>query len=158
MKGPLSCGFALAALLAGAAHAADPVDEALQRLRHADRTHAWQARGALRIDIDADGRPDYVFLSQDAHAATVGLVLGRTDRAVSVRSFAIADSTEDSLCAAPASIDSESLDYDPYDTPGSIAGFQRRRNGTGFILGGGECDVFHFFWNADTHALDWWRL
>jgi hypothetical protein len=112
----------------------------------------------LKIDIDSDGKPDYVFLSQDAKSATVGLVMGEKGHGVLVQTFPIGDPSQDSLCAAPAAIAKESLDYDPKDSVGAIPGFRRTKSGVGFILGGGECDVFHFFWNTSTNKLDWWRL
>ena len=132
--------------------------DALKRLQSASPDHVWDRGRALKIDIDSDGRPDYVFLSQNSQSATIGLVLGKKGLGVLVRTFPIGDPSQDSLCAAPAGIAKESLDYDPYDRVGAISGFRRSKAGTAFTLGGGECDVFHFFWNSKTNNLDWWRL
>lgn len=132
--------------------------DALKSLQKASPDHIWDRESALKVDIDSDGKPDYVFLSQDSRSATVGLVLGQRGLRVIVQTFPIGDTSQDSLCAAPAGIGKESLDYDPTDAVGPIAGFRRSRVGTAFILGGGECDVFHFFWNTETNKLDWWRL
>jgi hypothetical protein len=132
--------------------------DALKRLQRASPNHMWDRSGALTIDIDSDGKPDYVFLSQDSKSATIGLVLGKRGLRVLVRSFPMGDPLQDGLCATPAGIAKESLDYDPTDDVGANAGFRRSKTGTGFILGGGECDVFHFFWNTKTDNLDWWRL
>jgi len=144
------------ALLATGVHATEA--DALKLLQRASPNFVWDPSSALKIDIDADGKPDYVFLSQDAKSATVGLVLGKAGRSVLVQTFPIGDPSQDSLCAAPAGIARESLDHDPTDAVGAIPGFRRTKSGVGFILGGGECDVFHFFWNTKTNKLDWWRL
>jgi hypothetical protein len=144
------------ALLAAGAQATEA--DALKLLQSASPNRVWDPSSALKIDIDSDGKPDYVFLSQDAKSATVGLVMGQKGHRVLVQTFPIGDPSQDSLCAAPAGIAKESLDYDPTDAVGAIPGFRRTKSGVGFILGGGECDVFHFFWNTRTNNLDWWRL
>ncbi len=132
--------------------------DALKQLQKASPDHIWDRNSALQIDIDSDGRPDCVFLSQDLKSATVGLVLGQSGHRVLVQTFPIGDPSQDSLYAAPARIGKELLDYDPTDATGPISGFMRSKTGTAFILSGGECDVFHFFWNTKTNNLDWWRL
>lgn len=117
--------------------------DALKQLQKASPDHIWDRGSALKIDIDSDGKPDYVFLSQDPKYATVGLVLGQSGHKVLVHTFPIGDPSQDSLCAAPAGIGKESLDYDLTDAAGLVSGFMRSKTGTAFILGGGECDVFH---------------
>ncbi|AIF45961.1 hypothetical protein [Dyella japonica] len=153
----IRCGLVLAlALLATCVLASE--SDALTRLQRTSSGHIWDRDSVLKIDIDSDGKPDYVFLSQDSKSASVGLVLGQRGRRVIVHTFPIGDPSQDSLCAAPAGIAKESLDYDPTDEVGAISGFRRSKAGTAFILGEGECDLFHFFWNTKTNNLDWWRL
>jgi len=84
------------ALLATGVHATEA--DALKLLQRASPNFVWDPSSALKIDIDADGKPDYVFLSQDAKSATVGLVLGKAGRSVLVQTFPIGDPSQDSLC------------------------------------------------------------
>lgn len=119
---------------------------------------AWNKATALRIDIDSDGKPDYVFLTQDAKSASLGLVLGGHGRQVITKTFGIGGQSQSDLCSGTASIVAESLDYDPTDEAGTVAGFRRSKSGSSFALHGGECDAFHFYWNATTKDLAWWRL
>lgn len=133
--------------------------DALKRLQSVAPDHAWDSRHALIIDIDADGAPDYVFLTQTPRAATIGLVLGKQGHRLVVRTIPIGDPVQDSLCAAPAAIGKESLNYvPPFEAVGVLPGFRRSKTGMSFELAGGECDAFHFFWNVQTNNLDYWRL
>ena len=158
MSVTIRCGLAALALALLSTNVLASEADALKRLQQASPDHIWDSASALRIDIDSDGKPDYVFLSQDSKSATVGLVLGKMGAGVLVQTFPIGDPSQDSLCSAPAGISRESLNYDPTDAVGEIPGFKRSRTGVAFLLGGGECDVFHFFWNTVTKKLDWWRL
>jgi hypothetical protein len=130
---------------------------ALNRLRQHSPDRAWSP-DALRVDIDGDRLPDFVFIAQDSASVSVAIVLGRKTRQVTIETFAVASSDQNALCAMPASIVSESLDYDPTDAVGVLSGFVRSKHSTGFILSDGQCDPFHFFWNKTQQRLDWWRL
>ena len=98
---------------------ADETD-AMSLLHHAAPSNDWGADTALKIDIDADGKPDYVFLSQDQNTATVGLVLGSKGNSISVKAFSIGGHQQNGLCEGPATIGAESLDYLPYDSVGAV--------------------------------------
>lgn len=130
---------------------------ALSRLKQHNARLAWSPK-PIQVDIDCDGKQDYVFLAQDAESASVGVVLGREAASISVRRFAVSSSDQDDLCAVPATIEPESMDYDPTDAVGKLPGFVRSKQCTAFVLSDGQCDPFHFFWNKKTGRLDWWRL
>lgn len=135
--------------------AADQRRQALQRLQHHAPQPHWQAKSALRVDIDCDGRPDYVFLAQTPRQAVVGIVFGRPGLAPFTQRIAIGDPQQDSLCAGPAEIVSESLRDLP---PDGAAGFRTSPTCLAFRLTGGECDAFHFYWDAESKRASWWRL
>lgn len=133
--------------------------DALQKLQQAFPNEKWDKKTSLKIDIDCDGKKDLVFLSQTPNYAYVGLVLGRKNGpTVFTQRIAIGDPKQDSLCAAPAEIGTESLDYDPTEMVGETPGFKTSKSCKAFVLAGGECDMFHFFWNHRDNKLDWWRL
>jgi hypothetical protein len=130
---------------------------ALSRLKQHNARLAWSPN-PIKVDIDCDGKQDYVFLAQDAESASVGVVLGRNTTSITVRRFGVSSSDQDELCAVPATIAPEPLDYDPTDAVGKLPGFARSKQCTAFVLSDGQCDPFHFFWNKKTGRLDWWRL
>lgn len=134
-------------------------NDALEKLKNVLPNEKWDEKTAFEIDIDCDGKSDFVFLSQTQDYAQVGLVLGRKNgQSVATQKIAIGDPKQDSLCAAPAEIGTESLDYDPAQMVGDTPGFQPSKTCKAFVLAGGECDMFHFFWNHKENKLDWWRL
>ena len=114
--------------------------QAIAMLRAAAPQNEWRAETALKIDIDSDEKPDYVFLSQDQRTAPVGLVLGSQGNPLSTKSFSIGDPQQNGLCQGPATIEVETLDYLPYDSDGAVPGFERSKRGMSFHLAGGECD------------------
>jgi hypothetical protein len=132
---------------------------AFERLKKIAPKADWAVEKALKVDIDCDGKRDYVFLSQNQKYAQIGLVLGRKDgQSVFIQKIPFNKPNQDSLCEAPASIESESLDYDPTGAVGELPGFVPSKSCSSFILAGGECDVFHFFWNHKNNKPEWWRL
>lgn len=149
-------GVALATFASLAVADAIEATKVLQKVAH--RT-PWNSKSAITVDIDCDGKADYVLLSQTKDRATVGLVLGKAKgQKVFVQNIAIAKPMQESLCASPAELESESLDYDPTDAVGKLPGFKPSETCSAFILSGGECDSFHFYWDHQHHRLTWWRL
>ncbi|MFC4526353.1 hypothetical protein ISN76_18970 [Dyella halodurans] len=127
-------------------------------LERSSAGNGWDKASAAQVDIDSDGKPDYVFLRQDATSATVALILGAQEHRVITRTFRIGGQSQSDLCSGPVSITVESLDYDPMDEPGAIGGFRRSKAGVSFALVDGECDAFHFYWDVAKKDLAWWRL
>lgn len=133
--------------------------EALKKLKQTVPKTKWSEKTALKIDIDCDGKSDYVFLSQNREAAQVGLVLGRNKgKSVFTQKIAFKGDSQNCLSIPPAIIMTESLDYDPTDAVGELPGFIRSKSCNAFALGAGGSDAFHFFWNHKHDKLEWWRL
>jgi hypothetical protein len=155
MRNKVAILFLLALPLSAAAgHVAADRATAFAKLKEASPGLRWQAKTSLKIDVNADGIADFVFLKQNLHSATVGVVLGNR-RSVYIKTLPIADPSQESICAGPASIWVESLSDEPdADAPG----FVKSKAGTSFGLGGGECDAFHFYWDAQKKEITWWRL
>ncbi len=118
----------------------------------------WQAISELAADLDCDGRPDHALLGRHSGNVYVGVVLS-SERKPQVLGFAVDPGIQNAICAEPAVLSVESLDYDPPEEMGSIAvaGFRRSKRCKGLRLEGGECDSIHFFWNHKTRRLEWWR-
>jgi len=117
----------------------------------------WEAASELTGDIDCDGRPDQALLGRRDGRVWVGVVVSSKSRP-EILTFAVGGAgIQDMICAEPAVLRIESLDYDPKKAAGRIDGFRRSKRCKGLRLSGGDCDSIHFFWNHRTGELDWWR-
>jgi hypothetical protein len=129
---------------------------ALERLSEAQPDVHWETKSGLRADVDCDGGPDQAFLGRSGNRVYVG-VIRATVRKAEIADFAVDAAIQRAICAEPAKLVVESLDYDPTEAVGSIDGFHRSRTCRGLELSGGQCDSVHLFWNHASKSLDWWR-
>ena len=117
----------------------------------------WESISELAADLDCDGRPDRALLGRHSGTIYVGVLLS-SKREPQLFGFAVDPGIQNAICAEPAVLTIESLDYDPKEEGvGPIAGFRRSKRCKGLRLEGGECDSIHFFWNHKTRRLEWWR-
>ena len=149
--------FCLLALLALSVSAWANEKAAFDTLKQVSPHLPWDAQSALAIDIDCDQHGDYAFLSQGDDKATIGIVLGREKNPkVYTQTIAMGNGANE-LCPGKASIQVESLDYNPkYVTWKTVKGFTRSTC-KAFRLASEKCESFHFFWDADKNAPSWWR-
>ena len=129
---------------------------ALDRLSAAVPAVQWDAKSGLRADLDCDGRVDQAFLGRNSGRVYVGVVRAAATKP-EILDFAVDAGIQEAICAEPARLVVESLDYDPTDAVGQVDGFRRSRTCRGLELSGGECDSIHLFWNHASKSLDWWR-
>jgi hypothetical protein len=58
---------------------------------------------------------------------------------------------------ASATLQAESLDYDPKEDPGYVlSGFQRSKTCKGLNLSDGKIDSAHIYWNHESLRFDDW--
>jgi hypothetical protein len=146
------------ALIAGASgDALAQETPAFQALAAYEPEVRWDASSELSADINCDGRPDQALLGRREGKVYVGLVVSGRARP-EILGFGIGGAVQDTICAEPAVLRVESLDYDPKKAGGRLDGFRRSKRCKGLRLSGGQCDSIHFFWNHRTKELDWWRL
>ncbi|MCE9633686.1 MAG: hypothetical protein K8Q92_05830 [Methylophilales bacterium] len=131
--------------------------KAFNRLTKATPTVAWPKK-AIEIDIDCDGKKDYVFSAQTEKSVSVGVVLGNSKRKPESFTFDVNRDRQDAVCALPVRIEPEAQDFDPTEDIGEIPGFVRSKTCHAFALVNEECDSFHFYWNHSTKLIEWWRL
>ena len=117
----------------------------------------WEAESEVTADVDCDGRPDQALLGRRDGKVFVGLVVSSKVRP-EILAFSVGGGIQDAICAEPAALKVESLDYDPRKSVGRLDGFRRSKRCKGLRLSGGQCDSIHFFWNHKKDELDWWRL
>ena len=130
---------------------------AVKRLRLADRLVHWDEQSVLSVDVDCDGRVDSAFVGRSDSAMYVGVVTNTRIPAEVLRFGLHGNAVQDAVCSDKAKLTVESLDYDPTDAVGALAGFQRSRVCRGLNLGEEDCDSIHLYWNHESHHLDWWR-
>jgi hypothetical protein len=102
---------------------------ALERLSAAVSGVQWDAKSGLRADLDCDGRADQAFLDRSAGRVYVGVIRAAATKP-EILDFAVDAGIQEAICAEPAKLVVESLDYDPTDAVGPIDGF-RRSQGSG---------------------------
>jgi len=146
------------ALLVPSLCAAQTEREALDSLRAANPGIRWEAH-ATRLDFDCDSAIDYAFLGRASRHIYVAVFLTRT-RKVTGLQFGISAGVQAAICAEPASLTAESLDFDPSTSEeiGPLEGFRRSASCKGLELSGGECDPIHLYWNHTQGRMSWWRL
>jgi hypothetical protein len=132
-------------------------ESALQHRSAARPEVRWDAKSGVRADFDCDERPDRAFLGRNAGRVYVGLVRAAGQKP-EILEFAVSAAVQEAICAEPAKLAIESLDYDPTEAVGTIDGFRRSRTCKGLRLSGGECDSIHLFWNHASKSLDSWPL
>ena len=111
---------------------------------------------ALSGDIDCDGRPDQAVLGRRDGKVFVGVVVSSKSRP-EILGFAVGASIHDAICAEPAALQVESLNYTPKKSAGRIEGFRRSTRCEGLRLAAAQCESIHVFWNHKIDELDWWR-
>ena len=141
--------------VAAVAHAQDTA--AFRALATFEPGVRWEAASELTADIDCDGRSDQALLGRGDGRVYVGVIVSSRMRP-EILGFGVGSAVHDAICAEPAVLRVESLDYDPKKAGGRVDGFRRSKRCKGLRLSGGACDSIHFFWNHRTKELDWWRL
>jgi hypothetical protein len=135
---------------------ASPSVDGLHRLAAAKPDVKWESATALSADFDCDGRADQAFLGRSGGRVFVGVV-GTARSQPAILDFAVGGGMQPAICAEPAVLSIESLDYDPGEAVGEIDGFHRSKACKGLQLEGGQCDSLHLYWNHNTKRLEWWR-
>ncbi len=125
----------------------------LQSLSKAAPHVQWDAKSVTSGAIACDGGRDNAYLGRGKGNVYVGLVRTTKD-GPEILEFAVDPGRQDAICAEPATLAVESLDYDP---EGDVAGFQRSKVCKGLVLNDSQCDPIHIFWNRSTRHLSWWR-
>ena len=119
-------------------------------------TVKWDSGSRIFADINDDQKPDEVFLGRAKGRIYVGIVLGGTG-AVHTLDFAIDGGQQAAICAEPALLTTESMNYDPMPLVGRIPGLRSSDRYFGLRLSGGGCDAIHIYWDFEPNEPRWWR-
>ena len=129
--------------------------QSISALHAANARVSWDSV-ALRADFDGDGKTDYAHLGRAGGRIYVGIVFGGSHR-VEILDFAISGAEQRAICGEPATLVTESADYDPATDIGPLPGFRRSKTAKGLRLSGGDCDPVHMYWDHDQKHMNWWR-
>jgi hypothetical protein len=127
---------------------------ALDVLRAREPKTTWDARSALRADLDRDGVEDHALAGLRKDRFVVGIVqgpIGPGSRHWTLE-FPWGPGSQDSLCSRNARIRLEDLDED------HAAESAKAKKGKGIALYDDLCDAFHIYWDPDSKRFEWWRL
>ena len=105
---------------------------------------AVASQSTITLDLNGDGKPDTVRLSQTSSSVTVRITYGGAARSPQEFHFSVDSGAEDGLCRLPAHLAAESTN--------------RSKTHEGFALVDEACDSFHFYWDASAKRVYWWRL
>ena len=132
-------------------------DAPLRALRAAYPLVTWET-ASVHGDFDCDSVPGDARIGRYRGHLFVGLYFaGR--KQVDILEFAVSAAVQQAICAEPATLTTESLDFDPSAAGvGPLPGFHRSVSCKGLRLAGGECDPVHIYWNHDQRQITWWRL
>jgi hypothetical protein len=150
----------LCVALVAIAASTEKANELLQLVSKRMTNVEWDKESIIEVDINCDGKKDYAILGKSKQGVTVALVVGPVSKKSRIESFEFlaGKHSQDSLCQLPAILQTESLDYDPTEAVGKLPGFKPSKKCMAFVLADDACDSFHFYWNHQANALDWWRL
>ena len=84
----------------------------LERIKIAVPNAVWVEPSTAKDDFDCDGRADIAYLGRDESDVLVGIVAASKDDPRILR-FGVAAGRQDAICAEPAILRIESMDYDP---------------------------------------------
>ena len=134
---------------------ANPSD-AMKTLTQIAPQTQWDAKNAIEVDIDCDQQKDYVFLHQADGKVTIGMVLGKDLNKAYLSKISMVNDKKEA-CVDAATIQPESLDYNPkFVTGKSVDGFKRSQC-FAFRLSSEKCEPYHFYWNTTQDRPAWWR-
>lgn len=141
------------------ADSTETTNEVLQLVSKRMTDVKWDKKSIIEVDINCDGKKDYAILGKSKQGVTVSLVVGPVSKKSRIESFEFhVGNSQDNLCQLPATLQVESLDYDPTEAVGKLPGFKPSKKCMAFVLSDDACDSFHFYWDHQANALTWWRL
>jgi hypothetical protein len=127
---------------------------ALEVLRIREPETQWDAKSALRADLDQDGVDDHALAGIRGDRFVVGIVQGPAGSGSRhwALEFPWTTGSQEALCSRNARIKVEDLEEDGRAEPA------RGKPGKGINLYDGDCDDFHIYWDPESKRFDWWRL
>ena len=123
-------------------------------------TMVWDANSLLDVDINCDGKTDYVVMGQNEERVAVALLIGPISKSsyVHYKDFVVGSGAEDVICKLPITLELDTLDYDNEDEDiKELPGFRTSTRCLTFALTDDGCGTLHFYWNHGAKSLSSWR-
>ena len=120
---------------------------------------ATQGPEPLRVDLDGDGTPESIRLTQESTQVVVTVESKTVAGGSQTLNFGVDPARQDAVCGLPVTLTPAATDCAPealgtQALPGCIAKPAARS----LTLSDGQCDAIHLYWNHDTRRLAWWRM
>ncbi|MCC8361622.1 hypothetical protein LK996_00800 [Lysobacter sp. A6] len=111
--------------------------------------------GALRVDLNGDGKAEAVTVKQSPKTITLD-VQSNVSGEPQTLEFGVDRARQDAVCKSPVELKVVDLLCDPMDEP--LSGCKVGNGAKGLILVDGECDPIQLYWDHENEKLTWWRL
>lgn len=124
---------------------------------HQVATYEWPPSLTVELDLDRNGQVDSAQLG--IALESVGLRVTVNSKPLPIIDIPVDGSKEFGIC--PGSLPSISLTAQsdaPLNALGETPrGYDICEDCIEIVVGGGECDPLHFYWDTTTNQLVWWR-
>ena len=115
----------------------------------------WRASKAKSADVTCDGKPDTVVFGTAKKSIWVGVLPGGGGKPQTMQ-FGLGRGSQDSFCAEPERITTSPIACSD-EQMGRFPGCKVVKGCRDFTVEDGDCDSFHFYWDADKKMVRWWR-
>lgn len=122
-----------------------------------DDTYDWTRLPAVEVDLDRNGHADVAELG--VAAKSVRLRLTVNSKRLPLVDIPVDGSKEFGICpGSPPSLRVIPQSEAPLNALGETPrGYRICEECVEILVMGGECDALHFYWDATTGQLAWWR-
>jgi|GEM_PF-1057256 len=139
----------LSALMASSVEAGDDIASYPQ--------YEWKPGHAVAADLNRNGQVDHAWLGIGADS--VGLLVRIDSSTLPIIEIPIDGSRQFGICPGlPPEITLASQSDAPFNALGETPnGYENCPDCVEIVVGGGECDSLHFYWDAMANEIAWWR-
>ena len=117
----------------------------------------WHQSLSVEGDLDRNGQVDSAQLG--IASDSVGLLVTVNSKPLPIIDIPIDGSKQFGICpGTEPSISLAAQSEAPLNALGETPhGYEICENCVEIVVGGGECDSLHFYWNTITNKIAWWR-
>ena len=117
----------------------------------------WRPSRTVEVDLDRNGQVDSAQMGISPE--NVGLRVTVNSKQLPIIDIPIDASKQFGICPSPEpSISLVRQSDAPFNALGETPqGYEICDDCIEIVVGGGECDPLHFYWNTITKRLAWWR-
>lgn len=119
---------------------------------------ATQGPEPLRVDLDGDGTPESIRLTQEATQVMITVESKTVAGGSQTLNFGVDPARQDAVCGLPVTLAASAPDCAPEALGAqALQGCIAKPAARSLTLSDGQCDAIHLYWNHGTRRLAWWR-